>query len=175
MARERRERVHGPYKHGKRWRVVVVRADGDQDIESFETEAEAQGVADAARRQATGRTLTFAVDMYEVGLRERGLASVSIARQRAHLDKLLGLKKNGHRFINWLTPKRADALYVALRTSNRELLGHRARQRAQRTITLHDCEQCDESVLDRLHGRRRPPAIAKVSNEGGDARTEVAR
>jgi integrase len=60
--------------------------------------------------------LNLAVDAYEVSLRERGNAAVSIARARAHLDKLLRLKAHGFRALTWLTAKRAASLYVQFRT-----------------------------------------------------------
>jgi len=58
-----------------------------------------------------------AVDAYEVSLRERGLAAVSVARTRAHLDALLQLEKLGGRMLTWLTPARAKRLYEVLRTT----------------------------------------------------------
>lgn len=115
MPKERRERVHGPYKHGRRWRVVITRADGSQFAESFESEATAQRVADAARTQSSGRTISHAVDAYEVAMRERHLEGVTISRARAHLDKLLATGTNGHRALVWLTPRRASDLYAAVR------------------------------------------------------------
>lgn len=121
MRRERTERVHGPYDRGstytKRWRVVISRADGGQDAFSFETEIEAQEAANAARRQAEGRTLTFALDAYETSLRERQLEHVTIVRSRAHLDSLLAVEKNGHKLLSWVTPKRAAQLYATYRTT----------------------------------------------------------
>jgi hypothetical protein len=114
MRRERKDRVHGPYKHGQQWRLVFVRADGERSVESFETEAEASGVATQARAQSESRTLTVAVDSYEVAMRERGLAGVTIARARAHLETLLDLPPNGHRRLTWLTSPRAADLYKAL-------------------------------------------------------------
>lgn len=48
-------------------------------------------------------------------MRERGLAGITVYRARRHLEKLLGLKTNGHRFLTWLTPKRAERLYTELR------------------------------------------------------------
>lgn len=111
MRRERRERVHGPYKHGNKWRVVVTRADRKQTVESFEDFAEALKVANAARGQAEGRTVTFALDTYETSLRERGLAGVTVTRARYHLDRLLRVNEHGHRPLTWLNAKRADALY----------------------------------------------------------------
>jgi integrase len=118
MRRERRERVHGPYKHRRRWRVIVTGADGSQVTESFETEAEAERVAAAARAQSEGRTLTHAVDAYEVSLRERELAGETVTRARRHLEKLLQLEKNGGRALTWLTPKRAEKLYADTRASS---------------------------------------------------------
>lgn len=118
MRRERRERVHGPYKHRQRWRVIVTGADGSQTIESFATEPEAQRVADAARAQSEGRTLIHAVDAYEVSLRERELAGETVTRARRHLEKLLQLEKNGHRALTWLTAKRAERLYATTRASS---------------------------------------------------------
>lgn len=114
MPRERKERVHGPYAHGNRWRVVAIRADGERIVESFETEAEAERVAAAARAQAEGRTLSHAVDAYEISMRERGLAGVTVKRARDHLDTLLVLAKNGHRPLSWLTPRRAAQMYSVL-------------------------------------------------------------
>lgn len=115
MPRERRERVNGPYKHGNRWRVVITRADGGQDAESFESEVEARKVADAARKQSAGRTIAHAIDAYEVAMRERNLAGVTITRARAHLDRLVGIAANGHRMLTWLTPRRCAELYDKLR------------------------------------------------------------
>ena len=59
--------------------------------------------------------MTFAVDAYEVDMRERVLAAVTIARSRAHLDRLLAIAKNGHRPLAWVTAKRSAALYDAAR------------------------------------------------------------
>ncbi|MCP4447457.1 MAG: hypothetical protein GY811_19265 [Myxococcales bacterium] len=38
------ERVHGPYKHGRRWRIAVVNAGGRKDYHAFETRKEAETV-----------------------------------------------------------------------------------------------------------------------------------
>lgn len=120
MGRERKERVHGPYDRGtgaKRWRVVVIAADGSQTTQSFATEAEGRSVADAARTQIKGRSLMHALDEYETDLRSRELAGATIQRVRAHLDRLLVTAQNGPRQLTWLTPGRAAALYAQLRIS----------------------------------------------------------
>jgi integrase len=55
--------------------------------------------------------MMHAVDAYEVALRERGLAAVSVTRARAHLDVTLRLDVNAGRRLAWLTPRRAAELY----------------------------------------------------------------
>ena len=111
MRRDRTEKVHGPYKHRNRWRVVVTRPDRSQVVESFATRGEAEAVAAAARAQAEGRTVMHAVDAFELRERERGLAAVTVERARRHLDALLRTDTNGGRPLRWLTAKRASALY----------------------------------------------------------------
>lgn len=115
MPRERKERVNGPYKHGNKWRVIWTLADGHQVVEASDTYEEAARAVADARRTVEGRTVTHALDAYEVSLRERDLAGVTITRARAHLDKLLDVDRNGHRPLGWLTPRRAAELYVGLR------------------------------------------------------------
>lgn len=59
--------------------------------------------------------MNLALDAYETSLRERDLASITIVRARAHLDKLLDVDRNGHKLLAWLTPKRAGQLYASIR------------------------------------------------------------
>lgn len=113
--RTRNERVNGPYRHGSKWRVAIVGADGRRTYQAFEIEAEAVDVAEAARAQIEGRTVSKALDAYEVSLRERELAGVTIARTRAHLDALLAA--GGGRPLSWLTPRRAADLYTRYRST----------------------------------------------------------
>ncbi len=110
--RERTERVHGPYKHGRKWRVVVTQPDRSQTTKSFESKYKAEAVANAARAQAAGRTMMHAVDAFEVWQRERGLAGVSIDRGRRHLNVLLQLETYGSRLLTWVTAARAAELYA---------------------------------------------------------------
>ena len=58
------ERVHGPYRHGKRWRVVAVRSDGTRAVVAFESEAEARKYIAACHKVAVGRTVGEAVTEY---------------------------------------------------------------------------------------------------------------
>jgi len=110
------KRINGPYKHGDKWRLVVTYPDRSQVVESYATKAQAIAVRDAAREQIEGRTVNRALDEYELSQRDRGLASSSIRMQRFLFDKLLKLDENGHRPLTWLTPKRAEDLYTAMRT-----------------------------------------------------------
>jgi integrase len=48
-------------------------------------------------------------------MRERGLATETVDRARAHLETMLELPVNGHRPLTWLTTARAAALYEAVR------------------------------------------------------------
>lgn len=111
MQRQRSETVHGPYKHGNKWRVVISRADRRQTTESFKTEAEAERVAAAARAQSAGRTLSHAVDQFLKSKLERGLKASTTERDEYHLEHILRLKVNGGRALSWLTVRRGDELY----------------------------------------------------------------
>lgn len=75
MARRRREgaRVFGPYLHGKRWRIEVVREGGEKDRYSYESEKQALQVKRALEKElsgATACTLIDAIGDYEVHLRD---------------------------------------------------------------------------------------------------------
>lgn len=59
--------------------------------------------------------MSFALDTYEVSMRERGLAGSTITRARYHLDQLLASASNGGRMLSWLTPRRAAELYAKVR------------------------------------------------------------
>jgi integrase len=64
------ERVHGPYKHGRKYRVREVRGDGEATVVSFESEAEALAYIEAARRTQVGRTCSEAVTEYLTWLKD---------------------------------------------------------------------------------------------------------
>lgn len=74
MPRRRKQaRVNGPYRHGRRYRVLLYDAAGRTIVESFETKAEAQEFAEAAKMTApTGGEFTVGDcrDEYEMYLRE---------------------------------------------------------------------------------------------------------
>ena len=68
------ERVHGPYPHRSRWRVVLVGGNGDRERVSFDTEAEARRFKAAKLKELAGRTVEEAVREHLTSMRERGCA-----------------------------------------------------------------------------------------------------
>jgi len=58
------ERIHGPYKHGNKFRVIEVRGDGERSVVGFESEAQAYRYIEKARRIASGRSIGDAVTEY---------------------------------------------------------------------------------------------------------------
>lgn len=109
--RERKERVHGPYEHHDRWRVVLVGATGKRRVESFTSEREAVNFAASARGEAEGRTVSATVDLWLKSKRDRNLKAVTVTRAEYHLRKILRLDDNGRRQLRWLTPTRGAELY----------------------------------------------------------------
>ncbi len=101
MPRTNHERVHGPFAHGRRWRVIFVSATGDRSVESYASLAEATAEIEAARAVSGSRTVGQAVTVYlesfggslrrssEVTLRHRLVALLQLVttdRQLATLD-----------------------------------------------------------------------------------------
>lgn len=116
MARSRGARVHGPYKHRNRWRVVGVDGEGRQVRESFETEREARAFIAEARAQLEAITVRHAVDAYLEHQRARGLRSTTITRERYALGAILDMEHRGDDLVRSITPKVGAALYAALQT-----------------------------------------------------------
>lgn len=108
MPREARERVHGPYKHGKRWRIVLVRLDGERSVETFASETAAQGAADKARGEADARTVAGAIDAYLEWYR-RGHKAGTVTTARYRLHGLLRVVERD-RPLRQLTPRSAAEL-----------------------------------------------------------------
>jgi integrase len=65
-----RDRIHGPYKHRSKWRVIEVGADGTRQVVSFESAAEAEAYIAAAKRVAIGHSVGQSVTAYLEHLRE---------------------------------------------------------------------------------------------------------
>ncbi len=72
---QRHERSLGPYKHGNRWRVVRVAADGSRGRRSFKSEALACAYIALHQDETDGRTVAMTVDQYIGHLKQRGLKS----------------------------------------------------------------------------------------------------
>ncbi len=76
--RQSGQRVHGPYQHRNKWRLVVRKADDSQEFVSFATEAQARAHKTALLKQIAGRTVSEAVQEFLVEQRERGLRSGTV-------------------------------------------------------------------------------------------------
>src|SRR5262245_27224917 len=68
MARRQRQAVvHGPYQHGKRYRIILVDERGHQVAQSYDTEAQAAEVKRAALKQIglqTSKTVDEVIGLY---------------------------------------------------------------------------------------------------------------
>lgn len=115
--RERRERVNGPYRHRKKWRVVVIsaRSESERCVESFETETAAQAFIEKVRKQIAGRSVSAAVQEYELHRAEQVRAGeikqVTADREAFHLKRILQLGVHGDRELRLLTPSYAVKMY----------------------------------------------------------------
>lgn len=127
--RQRRERANGPYFDARRgnWYVVLTSAAGARRLVRFATEAHAQAFLDAARAEASGRSVAAAIAAYLADCRERGLAAGTIDTYRARLTMLLcGGDGDGGALAD-LRPARARRLLEASATYRR---GGEVRQRS---------------------------------------------
>lgn len=88
---ERTEQAFGPYKHRRRWRVVIVAANGARRYRSFapDEETKARDYVSTFVDETSGRTVSAAVDEYEQHLRNRGLAETTIDTVSYRLKGLL--------------------------------------------------------------------------------------
>lgn len=87
------ERVHGPYKHRNRWRVIEVTSDGRRAMVSFETEREARNYIREARQVAHGRTIGEAVRAYTEARKEMVINGHRLRGSTLKLDewRLVGI------------------------------------------------------------------------------------
>ncbi len=115
MARRKsRERVHGPYEHGRRWRIVVVDAGGRKDPHSYETKEEAERVKRSLERKlyADQRTVEKSIVEYRDYLkRVKGNRPTSIGTTESRLTRFFG---EGDMPLARLTPSRCEGLYGKL-------------------------------------------------------------
>lgn len=105
-------RVHGPYEHRRRWRVVIVRPGGKRLCRSFETYEDAQKAIRIAESQADGAvTIGEALEAYERHLRDRGVADATRYNYTNRLRNFFA----GVPTLAKVTPAACERLYERLR------------------------------------------------------------
>lgn len=106
--------VHGPYKHGKRWRVHFVSGSGRDrktTYEVFDARADAQKCYDDSTDEAQGITVSAAIEAYLGVKRAQGRAPLTIVAYEGRLNTLLG--DYLHRPVRSIL-KRGAELYAAV-------------------------------------------------------------
>lgn len=104
------ERVHGPYPHRSRWRVIGVRADGTRIRETFADYESARRWADEARAALGLRTAGQAVTEYLEHMRARGRRESTCTTAHYRLVAFLRLAESDP-LLSSLTPRAARTLY----------------------------------------------------------------
>lgn len=119
-------RVLGPYKHGRRWRVILVAADGFRSVESFTDEETAKRFAEETGKIAPGEiTVLQALEQYEVHMRRKGCKERSIS---VTLDRIRNIVTDLDDVLNQITPQKISTAYrkrcdvVAVATHRNELV-----------------------------------------------------
>jgi integrase len=123
--RQSGERVHGPYPHFNKFRLVVDR-NGKREKLAFATEREALKRKEELLKEIQGRTVSDAVRAYIAHLRDRGLRASTVDRTGAHLRRFFQLdakSETGERlhyfhtggFVEDLHAKKCETLYAMLR------------------------------------------------------------
>lgn len=109
------ERIHGPYAHGARFRIVYVDGDGRRSTLSFATEGDALRAIADAKAKLEGLQVSAAIEEYLDDCRARELRPSTIASTGYRLRTLLQVdvgRTGGP--IAGLTPARAKHLVAAL-------------------------------------------------------------
>lgn len=88
MARTRGARAYGPYRHGRRWRVVIREPGGRKTSKSYGTEQYARQVVEEFNRATDGLTVAEAIDRYEQHLTAKGNKQRTIETARARLKPI---------------------------------------------------------------------------------------
>jgi integrase len=112
-------RVLGPYPDRAGFRIIHVKANGEREGSCYPTTEAAQKAIDDLLREINRpeKTIRDALKDYETYMRdEKGNKENSIDQTQRKLRRFFGDLDVG---LTELTPERADALYVALRTSTR--------------------------------------------------------
>lgn len=119
--RDRRERVHGPYKKRRRWRVVVVGAgsEGDRHTHSFATEGDARAFIATVEKNIQARTVGSAVADYLAAqqrrIDEHEVKACTVERIDYHLHQILKLTDHAGLDLRKATPAWGAKLYNARR------------------------------------------------------------
>lgn len=110
MGRTRTERIHGPYRARKRWRILHVDREGRQTPHSFATQAEAeQAIADLrAALEHERLTVGKLIDMYRDHQKRKGNKPGSIRTTRYRLRAMF---PNQDLSVAQITRRRAQRLY----------------------------------------------------------------
>ena len=117
MPRERTERIYGPTKHGSRWRVTVIAADGsrsypherDRGPAGFATEEAALEYIRGFREAADERTLATVVDEYLAHRAAIGKRPGTVITDRYRLRGMLQCHKRDRPLLQ-VTPLVAQAI-----------------------------------------------------------------
>lgn len=87
-----RPTAHGPYRHGKKWRVHFVTGSGRDRTTSYETftsRTSAQACVDGARDESQGITVAAAIKAYIEVKRAQGRAPLTVVAYEGRLNLLL--------------------------------------------------------------------------------------
>lgn len=122
--RERKEKAHGPYRRGRKWRVVETSATGARATCSFASEALALAYIADFNDEAEGRTVSGVIDVYLEHLETKGLKQSSRTTLSFRLKAITDIVKRD-RLLSAVTPTIADELYQA-RVAKRKPDTHRA-------------------------------------------------
>lgn len=105
--REKRDRAYGPYPHRKKFRVVVVGADGVRATATFKSEALAKQRVAEVNAEAIGRTVSDAIEAFLA-------ASTAKTRSKKTIKyRLRGITGDRDRLLRKLTPTVARELFEA--------------------------------------------------------------
>jgi integrase len=110
MRTDNKERIHGPYPHGNRWRVHLIAANGARRYRSFETEREALEYLCAWREETDTRRLCEAIDEYIKHLRRLQRPNTTLTTSTYRLRGLLRADERD-RSLRSLTPAVARSLF----------------------------------------------------------------
>jgi integrase len=132
MARKR-SGISGPFKHGKRWRVVV-QVEGTRTVQSFETEEEARDVIAEFLQLSEGETVSHAIDRWLDAIKARGRPKITLTTLRnavERLAKFLPVK------LHAVTPRIASQAYAALVATGCAADTHRNSLNVTRSMWAH--------------------------------------